>query len=69
VAAYSTRAKFAAPVSVPLEWDELSPRRRSDHYTIVTVPRRLAGLRSDPWREYASRRRPLPAPDGPARAG
>jgi len=68
VAAYSTRAKPAAPVSVPLGWDELSPRRRSDHYTIVTVPRRLAGLRSDPWREYASRRRPLPPPDGPARA-
>jgi bifunctional non-homologous end joining protein LigD len=68
VAAYSTRAKPAAPVSVPLEWDELSPRRPSDHYTIVTVPRRLAGLRADPWREYASRRRPLPAPDRPGRA-
>jgi len=67
VAAYSTRAKPAAPVSVPLDWDELSPRRPSDHYTIITVPRRLAGLRSDPWRDYASRRRPLPALDRAAR--
>ena len=31
VAAYSTRAKREAPVSVPLEWDELSPRLTSDH--------------------------------------
>ena len=62
VAAYSTRARPEAPISVPLDWDELSPRRRADHYTIATLPRRLAGLRADPWARYWTLRQALPAP-------
>jgi bifunctional non-homologous end joining protein LigD len=62
VAAYSTRARPEAPVSVPLDWDELSPTLRPDHHTIATVPRRLARLRVDPWRRYASVRQALPPP-------
>jgi bifunctional non-homologous end joining protein LigD len=61
VAAYSTRAKPEAPVSVPLEWDELSPRLKSDHYTVANLPRRLAGLRKDPWARYWTVRQELPA--------
>ena len=61
VAAYSTRAKPAAPVSVPLAWDELSPRLTSDHYTVANLPRRLAGLRKDPWARYWTVRQELPA--------
>jgi bifunctional non-homologous end joining protein LigD len=61
IAAYSTRARPDAPVSVPLAWDELSPRLRSDHYTIANLPRRLAGLRADPWSRYWSVRQELPA--------
>jgi bifunctional non-homologous end joining protein LigD len=59
VAAYSTRAKPRAPVSVPLAWDELGPRLRSDHFTVRTVPRRLATLRADPWKAYAKTRQRL----------
>ena len=62
IAAYSTRAKAEAPVSVPLHWEELSPRLRSDHYTIANVPRRLSSLRSDPWARYWSVRQDLPSP-------
>jgi bifunctional non-homologous end joining protein LigD len=62
VAAYSTRARPHAPISTPLHWDELSPRLRSDHYTIATLPRRLAGLRADPWARYRTVRQALPAP-------
>jgi bifunctional non-homologous end joining protein LigD len=64
VAAYSTRAKPEAPVSVPLDWDELSPRLTSDHFTVVNLPRRLAGLRNDPWARYWTVRQELPAISG-----
>jgi bifunctional non-homologous end joining protein LigD len=60
VAAYSTRARPGAPVSVPLDWDELSPRVRSDHYTVTTLPKRLATLRVDPWKAYRTVRQALP---------
>ncbi len=50
VAAYSTRARAGAPVSTPLAWDELGVR--SDQYAIVNLPRRLAGLKGDPWDGY-----------------
>jgi bifunctional non-homologous end joining protein LigD len=60
VAAYSTRAKAQAPVSVPLAWDELLPAIKSDHYTIENLPRRLAGLNTDPWAKYWTARQKLP---------
>ncbi|MDZ4781878.1 MAG: non-homologous end-joining DNA ligase [Planctomycetia bacterium] len=49
VAAYSTRARDGAPISVPLAWDELSPRLRSDYFTIQNLPARLQRLKLDPW--------------------
>ncbi len=52
IAAYSTRARPGAPVSVPLGWEELSADVWSDHFTVATVPGRLAELRRDPWTEY-----------------
>ena len=36
VAAFSTRARPHAPLSVTLTWEELSPRIPSDHYTALT---------------------------------
>jgi DNA ligase D len=60
VAAYSTRATPDAPISTPIGWDELSPRLRSDHFTIANLPKRLAGLKGDPWAEYWSLRQKLP---------
>jgi bifunctional non-homologous end joining protein LigD len=59
VAAFSTRARPGAPVSVPLAWDELSARSRPERHTIRTVPRRLARLGADPWAGYDRARRPL----------
>ena len=54
VAAYSTRARPGAPVSVPLAWDELSADMRSDHFTLSNLQDRLSRLRKDPWKDYYS---------------
>jgi bifunctional non-homologous end joining protein LigD len=61
VAAFSTRARDGAPVSVPLAWDELSPRIPPNHFTIRAVPKRLARLRRDPWDGYWRSRQKLSA--------
>ena len=52
VAAYSTRARPGAPVSVPVRWDELAAGVRSDGYDIRSTPHRLAALGRDPWEGY-----------------
>jgi bifunctional non-homologous end joining protein LigD len=64
VAAYSTRAKPEATVSVPLAWDELSPKITSSYFTIANLPSRLAGLAADPWAEYWKTRQTLPKAEG-----
>jgi len=52
IAAFSTRAKPHAPVSVPIAWNELSPAKPPDRFTIATVTQRLTRLRADAWKEY-----------------
>jgi len=43
VAPYSPRAAAGAPVSIPIDWDELDdPALTPDRYTIRTLPDRLA---------------------------
>jgi bifunctional non-homologous end joining protein LigD len=59
VAAYSLRARPGAPVSVPIAWDELSPRRSPAKLTIATVPERLRAV-SDPWAGYWRASQSLP---------
>ncbi len=61
IAAFSTRARPGAPVSVPLAWDELRPDLKSDHFNIESVRRRLAALKEDPWKEYFSSRQRVTA--------
>jgi bifunctional non-homologous end joining protein LigD len=50
VAAFSPRAKPGAPVSMPVDWDDLdeSPAR----WNLITVAKRLKRVRVDPWRNY-----------------
>jgi bifunctional non-homologous end joining protein LigD len=61
VAAFSTRARPGAPVSVPLSWEELGSIRAADQFTIGNIARRLARLAQDPWADYASLRQVLPS--------
>jgi len=60
IAAYSTRARPEATVSVPVAWRDLSPARKPDRFTIDTVATRLARLRTDPWRAYWTTRQRIP---------
>jgi bifunctional non-homologous end joining protein LigD len=50
VCAYSPRARADAPVSLPLDWNEL--KGGAERWTLLTVPRRLHRLRVDPWAGY-----------------
>jgi bifunctional non-homologous end joining protein LigD len=55
VGAFSTRAKAGAPVSVPVEWDELDRLSGATDFTVAEVPLRIlgqAGGRTDPWAGY-----------------
>jgi bifunctional non-homologous end joining protein LigD len=61
VAPYSTRAKPAAPLSVPVGWKELTPALRPDQLTLATIDARLARLKKDPWAEYAKVKQRLTA--------
>lgn len=60
VAAYSTRARLHAPVSTPIEWDELTNRKEDTFYTLRTLPDRLAKLKKDPWRDFFKVKQSLP---------
>lgn len=59
VAPYSTRSRPGAPVSLPLEWDELGPDAMPGAFTVRTVPDRLATQRRDPWAGLARARQGL----------
>jgi bifunctional non-homologous end joining protein LigD len=60
VAACSTRALARASVSTPLNWEELSPGLRSDHFTVGNMLHRLSSLKRDPWQGFFKIRQRLP---------
>ena len=64
VAAYSTRARPGAPVSTPVTWNELGSLPAPDHFTLASIPRRLARLSVDPWAGYAALEQALPRSSG-----
>jgi bifunctional non-homologous end joining protein LigD len=49
IAAYSTRNRPGATVSVPITWNELDDKLTSDYFNISNLPARLARLKKDPW--------------------
>jgi bifunctional non-homologous end joining protein LigD len=60
VAAYSTRARAGAPVSVPVSWQELGRTTGGNQYSVMTLMKRLRGLKQDPWEKLAKVRQKLP---------
>ncbi len=65
VGVYSTRAKAGAPVSVPVDWDELDRLSGPRDFTVAEVPLRVLGFGSgqtvDPWARYRSLKQRVPA--------
>jgi bifunctional non-homologous end joining protein LigD len=68
VAAYSTRARPGASVSMPLEWSELSPAIGPAYFTVNNALPRLAARDTDPWAEFWSAARPLASGQSKRRA-
>lgn len=60
IAAYSTRARPGATVSMPLRWSELTTSLDPASFTLRSVPPRLSRRRSDPWADYRHVRQRLP---------
>ena len=59
-AAYSTRARPEASISMPVEWSELDAIGSADHFTLANSSRRLGGLGSDPWHGMDELKQQLP---------
>ena len=52
IAAYSTRARPGAPVSVPVAWAELRSGLKPESFSVKSVPTRVRRVRVDPWVGY-----------------
>lgn len=61
VAAYSTRARPGAPVSMPVEWKELSGAIGPAYFTVDNTPARLEALAANPWEGFFAVAEPLSA--------
>ena len=55
---FSVRWRPHAPVSMPLEWDEVSPRLDPTIFTIKTAERRMSAR--SPWSSFFGHRQTLP---------
>lgn len=65
VGAFSTRARDGAPVSVPVDWDELDRLSGPADFTVAEVPLRVlaqgSGAAADPWARYLELKQSVPA--------
>ncbi|KQV64426.1 DNA ligase D [Rhizobium sp. Root1220] len=59
VAAYSTRARPGAAVSMPLAWSELTDDIGPAYFTVDNAPARLESLAKDPWEAFFASAVPL----------
>ena len=58
VAAYSTRARAGAPVSVPVSWQELGRTTGANQFTVRNIAKRIG--KADPWKNLPGTRQQLP---------
>ncbi|MFL5519350.1 MAG: DNA ligase D [Gemmatimonadales bacterium] len=65
VAAWSSRARPGAPVSVPMPWVDLDDLPGADALRVPDVLQLMRGRFRDPWQELATIRQRLPAVEAP----
>jgi bifunctional non-homologous end joining protein LigD len=58
VAAYSTRARPGAAVSMPIAWEELTPELGPAYFTTRNTPTRLSSV-PDPWADFRAAAAPI----------
>jgi bifunctional non-homologous end joining protein LigD len=61
VASFCPRARPGAGVATPLAWKEVTPKLDLQAFTLNAVPGRLEKLKTDPWADFETSRRCLPA--------
>lgn len=59
VAAYSTRARPGAPVSMPISWDELDGLAAFNQYNVSNARAYIDSQKRDPWAKFNASRRSL----------
>jgi bifunctional non-homologous end joining protein LigD len=59
VAAYSTRARAGAPVSMPISWDELDTLAAFNQYNVSNARAYIDAQKRDPWASFDASRRSL----------
>jgi bifunctional non-homologous end joining protein LigD len=52
ICAFSVRAREGAPVSAPIDWNDLKPSLTPAKFTVATVKPLAGRRRRDPWAEY-----------------
>jgi bifunctional non-homologous end joining protein LigD len=70
IASFCPRARPGACVATPLAWDEVNGRLDPARFTLLSTPKRISGLRADPWAGFSSLRQRLPdlSPSAKARS-
>src|SRR5262245_26973008 len=60
VAAYSTRSRDGAPVSMPVTWEELGRVKSANQFTLRNIDKRLGAMKRDPWADIGRVKQKLP---------
>ena len=60
ISVYSTRARLHAPISTPVEWDELSSDKRDTEFSIKNIINRIQSQKIDPWDSFLTTQQILP---------
>jgi bifunctional non-homologous end joining protein LigD len=47
-------------VSAPVTWEELGRTKGGNQYTLLNLPKRLGGLKQDPWKDIGRVKQKLP---------
>jgi bifunctional non-homologous end joining protein LigD len=61
IAPYSMRARAGATVATPITWDELARGVDPTTFTVTSIPRRLGGLKKDPWADISTTKQSITA--------